>query len=419
MIPPGATVAVALSGGPDSMALLAILAALTVPLCFSLSACHFNHRYRPDADDDARFAEACAARFGVPFRVGDNPDPKPATGLMAAARAARYRFFDRLLIDRLADRIATGHTVDDAAETSLMRMLAGAGPTGFAGIPPVRDAYVRPLIDLRKKDLIAWLDEREIPYRIDPTNASPAHTRNRVRAHILPTLEAEEPEAPHRIVRLARQVAAQTEALDRVADRWLDRLTGSAGIDPAALAVEPEALRHALYRRMAVRAGCDAPLATERFEAADELVTGVKRGKRVELGHGYEARLDHAGFVIAPADEAPVDFAFPFALPLAVATPNGRLVVRRGGEGNRINDASLPGDVVFRNRREGDYLIRPAGRRSLKRFFIDAKVPARLRERLPLLASGSEILWIPGLFVAPPLAPAPDGDAVGLHYEAP
>src|SRR6266540_778124 len=180
LVRPGARVLVAASGGPDSTALLAALTALRdAGALASVHACHVDHQLRASSvEDGAHCAELCS-RLGVPLEQAQ-VTVSGASGVQAAARRARYG----------ADRIATGHTVGDQAETLAHRLLRGAGARGLAGIPPRRGAVIRPLIERSRREVLAYLRERALTWRDDPTNASPRFLRNRIRAELVPVLEA-------------------------------------------------------------------------------------------------------------------------------------------------------------------------------------------------------------------------------------
>ncbi len=196
----GMGVVVAVSGGADSTALLRGLAALTSGISCRLTVAHFNHRLRPDAAADAEFTAALAAGLGLDCQTGEADTAAAARtagdGIEAAARIERYRFLQSAA-ERIGARyIATAHTADDQAETILHRIVRGTGVGGLAGIPRVRklsDAVtlIRPMLGVRREEVLAYLAHLGQPFREDPTNASQAYTRNRIRHSLLPLLKAE------------------------------------------------------------------------------------------------------------------------------------------------------------------------------------------------------------------------------------
>ena len=190
-------VVAAVSGGPDSVALAYLLDQLDAPrgagVLTLAGLAHFNHQLRPAADAEERSCARVAESIERPF-LADREDVaararRDKRSIEDAARSARYAFFERARLHFGADVVALGHTRDDQAETFLLRLLRGAGAKGLAAMHPRRGAFIRPLLDCRRRDLVAYLESRRIPYAIDESNADPGIPRNRVRAELLPLLE--------------------------------------------------------------------------------------------------------------------------------------------------------------------------------------------------------------------------------------
>lgn len=196
----GMGVVVAVSGGTDSVALLRGLAVLASGASCRLAVAHFNHRLRADAAADAEFVAELAGRLGLPCEIGEADTAAAARaagdGIEAAARSERYRFLQSAA-ERIGARyVATAHTADDQAETILHRIVRGTGVGGLAGMPRVRklsDAVtlIRPMLGLHRDEVLAYLAHLGQPFREDPTNASHAYTRNRIRHGLLPLLKSE------------------------------------------------------------------------------------------------------------------------------------------------------------------------------------------------------------------------------------
>lgn len=217
-------VLVAVSGGPDSVALLRLLLEIRRPGPGAVIAAHFNHRLRgAEADQDETFVGQLCRELEVPCHVG-HPDAElraqsTGQGLEATARTARYRFF-RETADRLGARfLATGHTADDQAETILHHVLRGTGVAGLAGMRPLRrlsyaTTLVRPMLGIRRDAVLDYLHSRGQPYRVDPSNESRQFTRNRIRHELLPQLvEKFNPNAVEALLRLGRLAAEVDEAI--------------------------------------------------------------------------------------------------------------------------------------------------------------------------------------------------------------
>ncbi|HET7685464.1 MAG TPA: tRNA lysidine(34) synthetase TilS [Candidatus Limnocylindria bacterium] len=283
-IPDDAHLVLAVSGGPDSMALLH--GAARGP--WRLTVAHLDHGLRPDSAADATFVTDAAAALGL-AAVSRRTDVAALArdegrSLEEAGREARYRFLAEVAApDAL---VATAHTADDAAETVLINLLRGSGLAGARGIPARRGTVVRPLIGERRAALRSLLDAAGIAYRLDPSNDDPAFLRNRVRAEVLPLLESLRPGATDAIARFASLAAADDELLDAIAAAELARRrTPDAAIDwsaPPGRALGRRVLRLAI--------GEPAP-AAERIEALLDAAEGPRGGLRIELGGGRSASV--------------------------------------------------------------------------------------------------------------------------------
>ncbi|VAX25810.1 tRNA(Ile)-lysidine synthetase [hydrothermal vent metagenome] len=413
---PGQKVCVAISGGPDSMALLAILKKLEARLEIEIKACHFDHAYRADSGEDSQVARRMAEKLGVKIITERNRDGKPASGLQLAARRLRYGFFEKLMEEGFADLVATGHTMDDSVETSIMWMIRGAGPHAFGGIPPVRGRYIRPLIESRKSAIIAWLAAEGIEYKTDPSNLTHDYLRNRVRHLVIPAMEEQAPRAVEAINRLGRLAQGQSQALDNIVAERMGRFTldergAGVALDFGAIAREPEAIRMSVYRSAMRKIGYDlGRLGLAHLDSVDRLVTLGNLGKVASLPGGYEARVDHGGLTFRKRVAPPAIIPIPFTSIMKEKIGDGRLTVAPAGfevnQGEMVDMDKAPAGAVFRARRPGDYLRlkNMEGRKSFKKFLIDRKTPSGLRDRIVALASGDEILWAYGLFLSPSIA---------------
>jgi tRNA(Ile)-lysidine synthase len=240
-------VLVALSGGPDSAALLAAMAALRrAGDLGEVWALHVDHGLRPGSAAEADSCQALCDRLEVPLeraRVTVGPG-----NLQARARRARYNALRRAAERLGATRIATGHTRTDQAETVLLRLLRGAGARGLAGIPPRRGLVVRPLIDRSRGEVLDFLRKEGLPWLEDPTNRSPRFLRNRVRAELVPLLERLGPSVERTLARTADLLRDDERALERRARRML--APGATRIEVRRLRAEPLAVRRRVARRL-------------------------------------------------------------------------------------------------------------------------------------------------------------------------
>ena len=301
LCPPGTRVLIALSGGSDSVALTLILRDLAQHAEFGVaSVAHFNHRLRPTADRDEQFCREFAARLDLRIAV-DTVDiqtyaSSQRLSVEDAARRARYAFLHRAAADVGADRIAVGHTRDDQAETFLLKLIRGAGLSGLAGIYPRRGALIRPLLDVSRGELRAYLTAQGEAWVDDESNESLDNPRNRVRHRVLPELDAAYggPTAPA-IARSAALVREDGQWLDDLAERRFEELaitkSGVLELDAAILVTEPAPIRRRVLLKAIRTLSGSREVGLEHVEAALEVLAGACAGadlpgSRMELRRG-------------------------------------------------------------------------------------------------------------------------------------
>jgi tRNA(Ile)-lysidine synthase len=313
MLRGGERVVVATSGGPDSMALLHVLRSLAPALSLDLSIVHVNHGLHRASDAHARFVQRMGARWGLPVDVVRVPAAAYAlrqrVSLEEAARTLRYAAFARVARRRRASHVAVAHTADDQVETVLLWLLRGAGMDGLAGMPPVRAlgacTVVRPLIDLWREDVIAYLDGVRVRFRVDPTNRSRRPLRNRVRRELLPVLTKYNPGIARVLRRLAEQAGADVELMDRLAGsatrRVVRRARGVSTIETRAFRRLPVSLqRRVVHAALTGAAGSPRGIAFVHVERVREMAVTGRRGDRADLP-GVRARCDDRRVVLTRA----------------------------------------------------------------------------------------------------------------------
>ncbi len=435
MLTPGETVVIAVSGGPDSTALLHVLADLREALGVTLHAAHFDHRLRPGSAEDAAFAAALSRALGVPHHEGAGETRAHAEerhlSVEDAARRLRYEFLTTVARASGAQAVATGHTLDDQAETVLMRVLRGSGLRGLAGIPPVRRSgpirLVRPLLDVARREILTFLNDRGISWREDPTNRDQEILRNRIRMVLLPMVEGYNPDARRTLARFAGLMRDEAEALDALAAPLIAGVLGG-GPGTVQIAREPflglpaalqrRALREAVRR---VRGNVDG-VAFVHIEGARVLVSEGKVGGIAELPGGVRVMiLPGTAEVIALADRTagPPEYrldvpgnlvALEFGIHLAATEVHASVPTTGTGAGDAgaediMVDAERAGGwLILRGPRPGDRFA-PSGMggrtKKLADYLSDAKVPRLRRRFVPVLtAAGGDILWVVGMRAA-------------------
>jgi len=411
MLAGGETVLVAVSGGADSVALLHVLTQLT-ELSLRLHVLHVDHGLRPDASRDAEFVRGLAARLGVPVEVASVTVPRGGS-LEAAARGARYAALEAEAERLGAHRMALGHTADDQAETVLMRMLGGAGVRGLAGIPAVRGRIIRPLLEVRRGELVAALRAADLPWVEDPSNRDPKFLRNRIRHDVLPLLGASySPDVVATLNRVSRLCRESVDALERVARRELERLGSSSDdaivLSHAALGELPRQLSAEVVRQAAMRLGSHAPLRAWAHRGLARILASPPPRRPFRLGGiGVEVSCGQVRLGRASAHALPTR---ELTVPGVVALPEiGRLVEARVATATgytvprvlhrvAFDAALLPSRLTVRARRRGDrFAPFAAGERRLKSFLIDEKIPRWERARLPIVEGDGRILWVAGV----------------------
>jgi tRNA(Ile)-lysidine synthase len=385
----------AVSGGPDSTALLSALAALRqAGEIGALMACHVDHQLRPDSALDGAFCEGLCRRLDVSLERAAVTVPA-ASGVQAAARRARYAALFAAAERAGADVIATGHTRSDQAETVLLRLLRGAGARGLGGIPARRGRIVRPLLDRSRREVIAYLADRSLAWREDPSNASPRYLRNRVRAEVLPALVALAPSAEAHLARAAELLREDDRALERISARIVPR--GATEVEVARLLAAPLAVRRrAVFRLWRAAAGTRRGLTAGHVTSVLALLRRSRPG-RVALPGRLEARVAYGRLelglpAVPPIASADVKVPRPgrYALP---GRPEVLEIACGVGE-----PPEFP--LLVRTRREGDRFRPEPGRggKKLKAWLIDRKVPRARRDGLLLVVDAlGRIVAIPEL----------------------
>ena len=432
----GDRVAVAISGGPDSVALVLVLHDLASDAAWRVAGLiHVNHGLRgAAADADERFCRDLADRLGLPIDVAQvDVRGRMATAhesVEAAARAERYRAFESAATRLGATLVATGHTRDDQAETVLLRLFRGAGSRGVSAIRARRGRYIRPLIDARRLDVEAELVRRGQAAVADVSNLDLDIPRNRLRHTILPVITEHWPGAVSALARFAELAAADEEFLTTTAEEVAPAMTLStpSGVQVTGGAevqvLDAHGVSHlpdALARRV-VRSSIEAVGGRPSMRDVDAI-------RRLARSERTRAHLDLDGFWVErdgmrltfgawPAAEAASDpFVYELPVPGDVRiAETGVTVLASLTRGTDIPD--IPGDtapmaliqasrvtspLVVRNRRPGDRL-RPfgaPGSRKLQDLFVDRKVPRSERDAVPLVVDASgRILWVAGVTIA-------------------
>jgi len=424
MIRPGDGIVVAVSGGSDSLCLLDVLCRLAPAFSLRLAVAHFDHGLREGEDEsETRFVRQAARERGLPFEVERASYALRDQGgsLEERAREARYAFLERARQAHGAKRVAVGHTLDDQAETVLMRLLRGAGPDGLAAIPPVRDpGVIRPLIQVRRRDVQAYLEEGGISWLTDSSNLLNRHLRNRIRRELLPELLTYQPRLVEHLGVLADLCREENKFLGELAGAWVEGQALEDGEDGSvALPLTPLLELSGAFRRRVIRhalgrtEGGLRRIDRRHVASVEGLVLGERSQAGIDLPGDRCAERIYDRIVLGPRPtlsrpEHCTRLPGPGAYPLKEAglrillqeKPRQAVGTLERGPWTAFLDAdTLRYPLEVRAWRPGDRLVPLGmrGHRKVKDLLIDRKVPLRERAQALLLLSGGRPLWLCGL----------------------
>ena len=411
MFSQGCRVGVAVSGGADSVCLLHVLRELAPRWDLWLEVLHFNHQLRGKAsDEDAVFAAKTAAEMGLPFHMRSLPAADIPGNLEQSARNSRREFFRDALTSLGLEKVATGHTKSDQAETVLFRLLRGSGNAGLAGVlPTTAEGLVRPLLQIERNAIENWLKGRGIGWREDASNKDERFSRNRIRYELLPKLRADWNPAIDTVLCQLSVLAGEDESYWRTA--LPEELLIRRGETVIINVIEMRKLNVAVARRLLRRA-----IETIRGDLRQiefQHIAGALALVREHEGHG---RLQIPGvdvfrsmdwLRIAPQghdNQAERNFRIPLAVPGTVVTPGLGISIstelialdyrytKREGD---LDWDKLAGRLEVRNWRPGDQFQKTEGRgvEKLKILFQEARVPLWNRRHWPIITMDDEIVW--------------------------
>lgn len=377
MLSPGDHVTCAVSGGADSMALLWGLYLLKDKLGITLQAAHFNHGLRgAESDRDEAHVKAFCERFDIPLLVGRGEVASGKKGLEAAARDARYAF-----LETVPGKLATAHTADDNAETVLMHMVRGTGLKGLGGIAPVRGRIIRPMLDVTRHQVLAFLEEYHVAYVTDSSNETDAFLRNRLRHNVLPLLKEENPSLAENLSAMAQRLREDEKALCINADL-------SQGLELDVLQAQLPAVQNRMIAAFLEQGGVKEPDA-HHISLTKALADSDKPSARASLPGGIQVCRRYRKLVCVKEAERPAPFRLD--CPGEVKFGDTRVVCRAAQQG------VIPvGNVVVRSRQSGDSIRLPGGTKSLKKLFIDRKIPADRRGFVAVVADDMGVLAVEG-----------------------
>lgn len=431
LLTPRDRIVVAVSGGPDSVALFRCLVALRPRWNWDLCIGHVDHGFRgAESEADAKFVEALAAKFGVPVMVCrlalNKQDAKlKKQSLQEYARTIRYHALEEMVHDRKATKLALGHTADDQAETVLMWMLRGCGTGGLGGIPPKRGPrVVRPLLEIQRSEIVGYLQERQEEFRLDSTNFQPLYLRNLIRQDLIPQLKKYSPGIVSVLTRQAHILRDDHAFLEELTDEAFERTCVSDSMeerqfDRLALLNVPLPIRRRVVRQSLQQLAGNAQ--SPRFDIVERVLDRLEHGQSgwtiefngLLVGREYDRLVVcHSEKRNSPARDLSTIKVMPFSIPGEVVWfPTGQRVTVSMKSGPVVQDhvhsseiyldpAKFTPELTVRSWKPGDKFC-PKGfggrQKKIQDFFSDMKLPRSQRVKVPLLVAPEGILWVGGL----------------------
>jgi len=424
IIKPHDCVVVGLSGGPDSVCLLHALSQIQKPLTLTIYAAHLNHNLRGmDANKDAAFAMAFSKQLGIHCIVKSEDVEavarKEKLSIEAAGRQCRYRFLEEVADKIGADKIAVAHHMNDQAETLLLHLLRGSGLTGLVGMIHQRERIIRPLLDISREEILRYCDEHKLVYCKDATNEQPVVMRNRVRLELIPLMETYNPEVVRALGRTASLLERDESTLNTLAYEALDQsktLNDTGAYDLHSLKDLSEAILSRVIREI-WRSQTDTShtLQMVHVESVMKAVRNPGQVKSFQLPGGVTIKVTMDELVCNNQEEV---VAPRHTMPPVMIKENGTTWLPQGRGCFRVKRTkksetmifadnpfkqlisadSLKEDLILRHRYQGEHWepLGLGGKKSLKKTFMEMKIPREERNQQLLLCHGNQVIWIVG-----------------------
>ncbi len=402
-------VLVGLSGGADSVLLLLYIVELSKKSGdFPIIAVHINHMIRgEEADRDEQFSKELAEKLGVPFICSRFDVPKIAAesslSLEEAARNTRYSEFQRIIAGRNdISCIALAHNATDNIETVILNILRGSGTRGAAGIPPVRDNIIRPLILVPKRDILWLLDYEKVEYMIDSTNKTDDYSRNYIRNNVIPHFSHITPDAERSFSRLSRNLRSDDEYIMEQAKAFLD---GKNRVSTCELALMHKSLLHRVLFIMASEYSITLEnvhvdfihenLFKDDFECT--LAKGVRFVSERGISYMTDAPKNDIDYLyrINKRETSIPEYNADFYLTDEKVNKTSQKVYKKSIQAD-LSSAIICGRLFIRPKRDGDSVFYGGMTHKLKKLFNDKKIPLSKRPLIPILCDDKGVVWVPG-----------------------
>ncbi|MBZ4664428.1 MAG: tilS [Caloramator sp.] len=418
LIEPNDKVVVGLSGGPDSVCLLHILYSLKEELDITVYSAHVNHMIRgEEALRDEEYSKELSQKlnvehFSTRVKVEEVAKEYRMTS-EEAGRYIRYKFFDEVLNKVGANKIALAHNMNDNAETIIMNLIRGTGTLGLIGIPNKRDGkYIRPILCLTRDEIERYCQDNGLNPQIDSTNKESIYTRNKVRLELIPYIKDNfNPNIVENLNRLSQIIKSDEDFLQSYVDDILNNNYINSRFSIESFNKQHIAIKRRIIRKMIEMVyGSISGIEQRHIDDCINLILKGETGKYVVLPHGIVCKIEYQNFLIDTIKDDSIEYEYKIKIPGITYIPelNAKIYTNILENLNNINHNTfikyfdydkIGNDITVRSRKAGDYIILSGvgGKKKLKDFFIDKKVPRDKRNNIPLIAKGSEIVWIIGM----------------------
>ena len=419
-------VVTALSGGPDSTALLVALAQIAKLLEFSIIVAHYNHGLRgTKSDEDEKHSQELAKKLELIF-VSEKMDQKlrqKGESQEDFYRQQRYQFLNKVAEDYNAQKIALGHNIHDQAETVLLNFLRGSGLEGLRGILPMREGkFIRPLIEVSRREIIAFLSKTGISYCQDSSNDSKIYLRNKIRSELIPYLKEEfNPRIEENLAQMAQILRQDDDYIlnsvqEAMQSTYIQNQPNRISLNIEYVKRLAPAIRSRLFKEILESLNPEKNgFSFSNIRALERLVQLAESGKRISLPLGIEAKREYDDLILEmnKACLKQVDYEYPVNIPdiVHVKETNRTISIQKTSrdkmDRHSKNKVYLDLDriqqpVILRNRRDGDRFqpLGMTGWQKIKSLFINQKIPRNKRNEIMLLVDQNSVIWIENMHLS-------------------
>jgi tRNA(Ile)-lysidine synthase len=423
MIQKGERLVLAVSGGPDSVAMTHIMAQLREEFSCSLGIVSLDHSIRKESSGDFDFVRELAKELGIEFHGKRIDVPRLASqnkiSMEQAGRIARYRFFEEVRITTGADKVATAHNSDDVIETFLLRILQGSSLTGLSSIPITRGNIIRPMLKLNRSEIMQFLSSENKPYVLDRTNLSPETERNYIRNCVIPVLEDRFQNFREPTLRTIGLIQKDEQYLNSVVEEFYSKVVyeceNGIEIDVKKINSFPHSISSRIVRSVLFALSpADSRWTSLHVRSIVDHLRSAKPSSILKLPHGLLFIKDYKTAKISRfQEETGIKYSFLVNEPGQIKIPQADMSIsfsllnnlpiedqlRHDSQRVYYSMDTLEFPILIRTFEPGDRII-PWGRKrpvKIKKLFIDSKTPRAFRSRLPLVIKDGEVIWAPGL----------------------